>query len=316
MSTPRSNIIVGPAKVAFNSATFFHNGDISIRHAAEHFRIQPSGFTQADVRDSDRMITFDVTPDGRWNSAVIAALWPHFNALPGKSMATGTDLPIVITDSNSHVHTIKAGIVTKSPELILSAERSALGAASFMGILPSDVDPDDADAYHTYATSGGTFGDSAFALTAIKTQPYTAVWTGVTGFSTAFASIDGFTCTTEYQYTPFKVDGLGTIDLILTGVIFRVKCRPIGISKANVLAAAKIAGSGTALGSSRHATAAALTITGADGVNWVVVDKATIINGDEYVYSSSQHRQGVLEFEALMDLSSGVQNANVVLAAS
>jgi hypothetical protein len=316
MSIARSNIIVGPAKIAFNSATFFHNGDITLRHRPETFRIQPSGFTQADVRDNDRMIECDITPDGRWDANVIAAFWPHFNAVPGKSMATGTDLPLVITDANSHVHTIKSAIVTKAPDLILSAERSALGSASFMGIVPDNVDPDDADAYHTYATSAGTFADSGFTLGAIKTQPYTAVWTGITGFSSAFVSIDGFTCSTEYQYTPFKIDGLGTVDLRLTGVRFTVRAKPIGISKANILAAARLAGSGTALGSSRQATSAALTITGADGVNWVTVDKAALVNGDEYVYSSSAHRQGDLVWEALMDLSSGAQNANVVLAAS
>jgi hypothetical protein len=310
----RSSIIIGPAKGVFNSATFFHNGNVSLKKVQETFRIQPGGFSQADVRVKDRQIQFDATPDGRWNAAHISALFPHFNAVPGKSMLTGTDLPFVWHDSNAHLHTIKAVACVKPPTLILRADQSALGPASFVGLIPDGVDPDDADAYEAYVTSTGTFADSSFTLAALKTQVYTGALSGVTGL-TSFISETGFTVETTYETAPYYIPGIGTVDIRLKNVRVVVKFTPPAATRAQIMTALGFDGSGNALGASRSSGGAAFTITGADAVVWVTIPKLTLIT-DEVRYSAEQHRNGELMAEACLSPSTGAQAAICTLAAS
>jgi hypothetical protein len=314
MGIARSSLVVGPAKCVFNSATFFTKENFEIKPAIRRFDVRPLGFTQADVRDEDRMVEFGVTPDGRWSAAVIAALWPYLNAVPGASMGGAADLPFVAHGADGALATVLAAHVSKMPSLTFSARQSLIGEAGFTGLIVSGGDPDDADAYLTYAASGGTFADSTFVLSAIKTQPYSAVWTGVTGFG-ALQGEEGFTVDFDLQTGGIPLDGLGTVDNRVQSVGIMVRCKPVGPTAAQILSALRLSGTGNALGSSRQANAAQLQITGADGINYLTIPKATLVEAG-YRFGSDVLRNGEIGFVATLNPSTGAQTALATLAAS
>ena len=318
MSVLRSALVVGPARCLFTPAaglaTFFTNDAFEVKLTNKRFEVHPQGFTQADQRDEDRSVEWSLTPDGRWNSAVIAALWPYLNCVPGFSMPTDTDRPFVAHGADAGLLTVLASYVKKMPSITLSAKKSLIGSVGFKGILGTGMDPDDADAYMTYAATGGTLTDSAFSLAAIKTQPYTAAWGAVTGF-TSFSGEDGFEIGFETQSKEITVDGLGTVGEVVQKVGVMVKCKPVGPTALQILTALKLSGTGNALGRSHAAGGAALTITGADGINFFTSPKMSLVEAG-YRFGNDVLRNGEVGFVANMNPASGVQGAIATLAAS
>lgn len=318
MSIARSALVVGPAKCVHtptggSAATFFTNEPFEVKLQHKRFEVQPQGFTQADQRDEDRTVEFDVTPDGRWNAATIAALWPYLNAVPGRSLPTNTDQPFVAHGADGALLTVLASYVKKMPSLTLSAKKTLIGSVGFRGIVGSDMDPDDADAYFTYAASGGTFTDAGFTLAALKTQPYSAVWGSVAGFGSLVGE-EGFQVDFEAQSKEITVDGLGTVGEVLTKVGVMVKCRPVGPTAVQILAALKFSGAGNALGRSHAAGGAAFTITGADGVAYFTSPKMSLVEAG-YRFGSDVLRNGEIGFVANLNPASGVQGALATLTA-
>jgi len=318
MSVPRSALVVGPARCVFTpaagAATFFTNDSFEVNLVNKRFDVMPQGFTQSDQRDEDRTVEWSLTPDGRWNSAVIAALWPYLNAVPGASMPTNTDRPFVAHGADAALLTIPSAYVKKMPDIVLSAKRSLIGSVGFKGILASDTDPEDTDSYLTYAATGGTLVDTGFSLAAIKTQPYTAAWGAVAGF-TSFVGEEGFTVSFDLKSKEISIDGLGTVVEVVQAVGVMVKCKPVGPTAAQILAALKFNGSGNTLGRSHAAGGAALTITGADAVNYFTSPKMSLVEAG-YRFGNDVLRNGEVGFVANMNPASGVQGAIATLAAS
>ena len=320
MSITRSALVVGPARCIFtpnsgSAATFFTNDAFEVKLNTKRFEIQPQGFTQSDQRDEDRTVEFDVTPDGRWNSTIIAALWPYLNSLPGLSMPTNTDKTFIAHGADGGLLTVIASYLKKMPNVTLSAKKSMIGSAGFKGIVGSDMDPEDASSYLTYAASGGTIVDTAFSLAAIKTQPYSAAWGSVAGFESFYAE-DGFEISFDMQSKEIQVDGLGTVNEVLQKVGVMVKCKPVGPTAAQILTALRFQGATNSLGRSHAAGGAALTITGGlDSVNIFTSPKMSLVEAG-YRFGNDVLRNGEVGFVANMNPASGVQGAIATLAAA
>ena len=314
MPIARSSLVVGPAKCVFNGATFFTNQSFEPRLLPKTFNVRPLGFSQADKRDEDRMVDFDVIPDGRWSAAMIAALWPYLNATPGASMFGSADVPFIAHGADAALFTALAVAVTKMPGVLFAANKTLIGAAGFRGILGTGAAPDDSNQYLTYAASGGTFADSGFSLSAIKTQLYTAAWGAVSGFTTLYGE-EGFSLDFNMGSKEMFVAGFGTIDSRVQTVEAVLKCKPMGPTGAQVLAALKFAGSGNALGSSRQAGSAQLTLTGADGIVYLTMPKATMVEAG-YRFGDDVLRNGEIGFAATINVSGGTQSNLCTLAAS
>lgn len=317
MSLSRSNLVVGPAKCVFtptggSAATFFTNDSFEVKLKPKTFEVKPQGFIQADVRDEDRVIEFDVTPDGRLNAAVIAALWPYLNYRPGQSLPTNSDQPFVAHGADTGKLTVLAAYVRKMPSLTLSAKKTAIGSAGFRGILANSMNPDDASSYLTYAASGATFADSTFDLTQIVTQPYTAAWGSVTGFG-AVVGEEGFQVDFELKTKEIPVDGLGTVVEVIESVGVMVKCKPVGPTAAQILAALYHQGTGARLGASRQALSASLAITGADGTTVVTVPKATLVEAG-YRFGADVLRNGEIGWVGTLNVTTGTQSAIASIA--
>ena len=320
MSIARSALVVGPARCIFtpnsgSAATFFTNDAFEVKLNTKRFEIQPQGFTQSDQRDEDRTVEFDVTPDGRWNSTIIAALWPYLNSLPGLSMPTNTDKTFIAHGADGGLLTVIASYLKKMPNVTLSAKKSMIGSAGFKGIVGSDMDPEDANSYLTYSASGGTIVDTAFSLAAIKTQPYSAAWGSVSGFESFYAE-DGFEISFDMQSKEIQVDGLGTVGEVLQKVGVMVKCKPVGPTAAQILTALRFQGATNSLGRSHQAGGAALTITGGlDSVNIFTSPKMSLVEAG-YRFGNDVLRNGEVGFVANINPAAGVQGAIATLAAA
>jgi hypothetical protein len=312
MATTRANLITGPARIERNSKTCHTTGDVEVREVIDLFAINVDGYGTIDQRATDATVTVRFTPDGRLTTATgsdtVSLLFPYLNPSIGSDIFSSSDVPLTIHDSNSHLHTVVASACTQQPQITLSASGVTLGAAEFLGIRGTGQDWVTADKLYTQASTGGTFNDTTFKVADIRTQVYSGVWSGITGFSSAFYTVDGWTIDSEIGIQRIQTDEVGTAKAILTSVQYMVKCRPLGVTYANITAALKSQGTGAARGRSLQAAGADLTITGADGTTIIVLKSANLREGG-FKFGSTQVRQGELAWMGTRTFSAGVPQA-------
>ncbi len=302
----RESIIRGPGRVVFNSISFFSKDDFNVGLTVKTFRVATSAHGGVDERDDDFEAKLSFTPDGRLTNALIAVLWPYASSLPGSRLMSNTDKALTIHTAESHLHTMLAAGLTKMPDLILGATQTAVGQVEFTGLRANGEDVATADKVYTAATSGGTFTDSAFAPSGIITQPYTAVFTGVTGL-TSFESEDGFRINFETDWEPEKVDSSGTLNYRLKDVRCRVRFKPVGPTADHILDALRIQGTGAGRGKTRN-SGVDLTITGQDTTTIFVLKNANLNQG-QFGFGPGVLRTGEVEMIANRGFSAGVPGA-------
>lgn len=312
-ATARSSIITGPARLIVGSASMHTKGDLDIQIIEETIPIETSPYGKIDERAVDAMVKVSGTPDGRWSSAIRGILFPYLNPTIGADIFGATDVPLAIHDQNAHIHTVVAAALTKMPSLTLSPKETMLGDFEFTGLRGTGKDWDDADGLYTVALTGGVLTDSALKVAAIKTQIYSGIWTGIAGFSSAFFTVDGWKVDFNLQTTPIQVDEVGTVKHVLTGVEVMAKCRPLGVSWANIESALKAQGAGSARGRSLQAAGADLTITGAD-TSTIIVLKSANIKAAGYKFGNAVVRDGELAWVGTRSFSSGEAGAIATLA--
>lgn len=312
-ATARSSIITGPAKIVRNSLACHTQGDVEVREVIDRMPVVVDAYGTIDDRAIDATVTISFTPDGRWSSDIRSLLFPHLNPTVGSDIFTASDVPLTIHDSNSHLHTVIASACTKMPQIILRPNATMLGACEFLGIRGTGADWNDENKLYTQAGSGGTLADAAFTIAQIKTQIYSGVWSGITGFSSAFYTVDGWTVDSEVEMERIQIDEVGTVKAVLKSVRFMAKCRPLGVSYANITAALKSQGTGGSRGRSLAATAADLAITGEDGSTIVTLKSANLYEGG-FKFGATQVRDGELAWITTRPFSSGVPQAVATLA--
>ena len=309
----RTDIVTGPARLVRGSGSVHVRESFEVLVDKPQFQIILEGYGPIDSRDEDAMVTTGFTPDGRWNAATRAFLWPYLNPTIGSDPFGSSDTPTVIHDSNAHVHTIIASAITQMPSLVLSAVTPMIGQATITGIRGTAKDWNDANGLYTVATSGGTFTDSGFIPSEIQTVDYTGVWGSVTGFG-AIKTQAGWTIDFNTGIEFFKLDEVGTCKASLVSVEVLARCMPIGISAANVLAALDVSEAGSARGKSGNVLAADIVITGAGGGAPVVTLKSAKLVKAGYRFGARVLREGELGWVATRNFSSGVAGALCTLA--
>ena len=315
----RSALVQGPAKLIFNAAagavTFHAQNDFAYSINRRTVPISTSLHGQIDLREQDISLDLSVKPDGRFDAGLIAALWPYSNSVPGAGLWTDTDRSLVIHGSDGAKHTLAAVAVTKMPDLLFSAIATMVGEVGFTGLAANGSSFSTANRLYTIAASADPV-DTAFTVAGIKMQPYTATWTGFTGF-TNFETQDGFRVSFNLQTEDQEIDSQGVYQKIIKSVGIAVRCIPLGPSSANIDAALKTQGSGAARGRSLDASAAQLQITGADAVNYLTIPNCQIETGSFRFGSSAQQlRVGEVAFVGTRKFTAGAQQPLWTLAAS
>ncbi len=312
----RTTILRGPAVVQFGGQTFYSKGDIKCDISMETFSVETSAFGISDKRRKERIAKVSFEPAGAFTSAVVAVLMPYAAMAIGTSIFGSSDSPLVIWTLDGKKVTFLAAAVTKVPDLILSAVKSMWGNVEFTCLGGgSDANLDWTTASSFVAVTTASFTDASFAVADIITQPYAAAW-GSSPWD-AFKTAEGFVISQNVNLAPLVIDSTGNIDFTFGSLEVMAKCRPVGISEAQLIAALGIQGTGFARGGSLAAGATNLVITGGTTPKLVTVtiNKANIETAG-FEFGATTLRVGEVGFVATRTIESGSLPALVVAGLS
>ena len=218
----RTTIVRGPAKIAFDSATFYSKGGVSLTMTNSTFDKESDAYGVLGKSKTDFQVLVEFEPVGEIEALTV--LFPYGSTAIGASIYGGTDKPLVITAADA-TYTIRNAAITQMPSIRCSANNTAFGPVQFTGILELGGDPSALGDY--YAVAAGAAIGTAFDPSKLVTAPYTATLGG----STTFFSEAGFEISFDLGLTPIVVDGIGTVDMSLQNLGCNITCIPVGVAE-------------------------------------------------------------------------------------
>lgn len=221
----RTTIVRGPCKVTYGGQTFYSKGGVKLSVSNATFDKETDAYGVVGKSKTDFGITVSFTPVGEIEA--LAVLFPNGNTAIGTSLATGTDLPLVIVSADA-TYTILAAFITGIPSIDASSQKTAFGAVTFTGVLKKGGDPSSLADYYTIG-AGASIG-TAFDATKIITAPYTATLGGTIG---PFYSAAGFTIAFDLKTNDVMVDGIGLVDKTFAGIGCTITCDPVGVAQSD-----------------------------------------------------------------------------------
>lgn len=305
----RSNLIGGPAKHVFDSATFWTVDDIELKYELSTSEVKSSMFGRIDETWHDMVVRTSLVPFGNWDTVPYGVLFPAFYTNPtiGASLMTTTDKPWKIWGANGDLYTIQAAGIIKPPSIVLGTDKDMFGSMDVAGVIKDGAKPSDSNAWMQIQTGQADPGGT-FATTNFKRQAYTATWGAVSGFS-GFQAEEGWTIECQPTLEPVKIQGL-TRDYRLTSVAWMASCIPHGPTAANIDAATQWQGTGALMGERLGSNGADLTITGT-GVQ--IVLKQAALKSAGFRFGSRTLRSGEVGFVSAMTFSAGAAQALVTV---
>ena len=218
----RTTIVRGPAKVVFDSATFYSKGGISITMTNSTFDKESDAYGILGKSKTDFQVVVEFEPVGEIEA--LTTLFPYGSTAIGASIYGGTDKPIVITAVDA-TYTIRNAAVTQMPSIRCTANNTAFGSVQFTGILELAGDPSALTDY--YAVAAGAAIGTLFDPAKLVTAPYTATLGG----ATTFFSEAGFEISFDLGLNPIVIDGIGTVDMSLQNLGCNITCIPVGVAE-------------------------------------------------------------------------------------
>ena len=218
----RTTIVRGPAKIAFDSATFYSKGGVSLTMTNSTFDKESDAYGVLGKSKTDFQVLVEFEPVGEIESLTV--LFPYGSTAIGASIYGATDKPLVITAADA-TYTIRNAAITQMPSIRCSANNTAFGPVQFTGILDLGGDPSSLSDY--YAVAAGAAIGTTFDPSKLVTAPYTATLGG----STTFFSEAGFEISFDLGLTPIVVDGIGTVDMSLQNLGCNITCIPVGVAE-------------------------------------------------------------------------------------
>ena len=300
-SIDRTTIIRGPAKITYDTATFYSKGGISLTFTNSTFDKETDGFGIVNRAKTDLQIVVEFEPVGEIEE--LAKLYPYGSTAIGASIYGSTDKPLVIV-AQGNTYTINNAQITSLPNIRCTANNTAFGSIQFTGLIENSGDPSTLADYYA-VTQSGTFADTVFDPSKLITAPYTATLGG----STTFYSEAGFEIAFDLSLTPVTVDGIGTVDMTLANLGATITCIPIN---AAYNAFDTYFGS---LDAGEDLASATLDIstTTTGGLN---VDFAGVqITDFQRRFSPNDNRNGTLTMVAKRTFTTGAPNAMFTVAA-
>ena len=313
MSVTRASLIRGPGIVSWNSATIFSEGDIAPRYEPVWNPVETSMYGEVDRVRRDFVIRIPIRLWGAWEN--LATLFPSalLNPTIGASLYGTSDTPLSITARNGDKITYNNAQITKLADLRLGVDENIFAAdVEFTAILANNTLPESNAAYYTVAT-GQTFTESAFAKTNFKRERWTGAWGTKTGWTTVVPK-DGFHVGWELGLAPVTVDGYGTVDMTIRGLVATCRCVPIGPSLAQIEDQIKLAGqsgAGAAHGTLVSTNAADLVLTSSS--MGVTLKNVSLTKGG-HAFGQEPLRMGEVEWTSARLFTAGVPQAVATLS--
>ena len=292
----RANIIQGPCLITYGGSTFRSKGDVVFKPVYARTPVPTASFGEVSQRNMSRHFEVSFEPDGRFVAALTAILWPYSTTPIGQSIYGTDDSPLVIHGRDGVKVTIHNAAVTEMPALRIGTAVTVQGGCKFVGLLANDVLPTHQDAYYAVASQAYP-GDDDFNASQIITPGVMAVWGG--------APFDNFHVEAgwELQFSvslaPQSVDGLGVVDMTLTGLTATAQAIPVGPSVSQLM---DRLGNNTAMGTAAEATGSDLTISGT-GIH--VVLKNAFINDPDLGWGTTRKRLGQTTWATTRSVTAG-----------
>ena len=305
----RSSILIqGPALMTYKSSTFWSKGDVTIKPVVKTMKIPGAGVGDIDERPTDRRIEVSFEPVGAFSSGLAAILWPHLALLPGQSLFGSTDYPLVVHGRDGNKVTVHNANLAAMPKIRIGADKTIVAPVTFTGLIAKSTDASNAAAYWTWASASYP-GDTGLSLSEIIQLPGAAAW-GASSPWSAFKTADGWEIDFAMQTQDVTVDGLGTVDILMTGLTVTAKATPLGITVANAIAKLPVSG---ALGTST-ANGDDLVISTAAGGPQVTLNAARLTDVP-MVWGPATKRIGACTWLATRTWTTGTPDALASVAA-
>jgi len=304
MTTPRANIVRGPAIVQFKSQTFYSKGDVIVRPVRALTPIETAAWGQVDSALNTFLWSLTFTPSGQWLSGHLAVLWPYASATRGTSVFGSSDSDINVHSFAGQKLTLHAGAVTQMPTLFFGPTETIAGPVTMEAIGADDTAWSDASKFATLASVA--FSDTSFDKSTVKLMAYTGTWTAPLA---SFDTEGGIRVTPTANIVPDMTAADGIVDKVVDGVGITVGAIPVGVSESDLLTALDIQGSGVARGTllSDLSHAADLSIGAGSGNPAFAVTTAHLV--DAGLVYGSRKRVGEVAWQATRDFTAGVADA-------
>lgn len=255
MPTPRQYILRGPCQVQYGGSTFYTKDNVVVTVNTKTFNVISDAIGKVDERVDDYDCQISFTPDGQATNAIFAVLYPYLQSgfYRGQSIFGDTDQPLTIWTRDGWKHVFACAAITKQPQFLASAVKTAFGSVTFRAIRANNTPWATANSL-VQVTQAAYPGDAAYNLGNIITSPFTGLWVP-TGFAVPTATINADTDASPDVVTTTAAHGFIVGDRVtITGVVgdlalngtFIVATVPTTTTLTlNTLAGAQVIGSGT-----------------------------------------------------------------------
>jgi hypothetical protein len=294
----RTKILRGPAKITFNSQTFFSRGDVTVTFATALFDKASAAYGRHGQGVSDKRVTVAFTPV-TYTAAQAAVLCPYPATAVGASIYGAADSPMVITPISGQPLTIANAAVTTLPNMRFSAIQALWsGDVTLTGLCANNADPALPASYYTWGTlaTGVNIGSDWLPGNDLY-LPYVGTRGG-----TDYQAREGFAINFNLNLSEYKPDNLGTVDMFLIDHTASLSFIPAGNTEAEI--ESLVSNFGLKIGAG--ATPADWVLAGPDAGDLLFTLKnATPAAENTRTYGQDADRFGELTFEAQRSVNAG-----------
>lgn len=297
----------GRAIVTYDGVTLYSASPVQVKTRTELFDIPVAGIGVIDRKIKQVITEVTLTPHGEITAGILSKLFPHTSATPGSSALPATDKSLVVWPANGKEKlTYTNAFVSKMPDLMLSAVKTALGQVTFTAIGTKAEAWSAANHFVTLADDA--FTDTGVAATGVKTVPYSATLGALSAPWNDIKTKSGWTVSFDVGLDAQEEDSIGIFDYLYNGQAkISCKCNPIGLKVTDLHGLKLLQSTGAARGASGTGLKQALTITGGSG-NPILVVNNCILEEAGHQYDTGD-RVNELELVTVRGLTTGALDA-------
>lgn len=323
MGLTRSLIVKGPAKIVYDSITYFTPDDISLNIDDGFVDVNSSMFgPHADRLVVNPKVTAQFTPHAIvgtgpaevTRAAAMAALIPAIftNGFYGTQyIGSGSEKELKIWSTNGELITISNAVITSPPSLMFSADKPIFGSCTITGICKttsSDINLGAANSLLDVAASQADPGLAFLGVPSYLQRRYKGNLGSQTGFTEIWPE-GGWQVQFSPQWRERQIQGL-TVDFELVGMEIIVSCVPTGPTMSQLINLLGVGGDNGAswaqgkLQSGQQSTHD-LVITDPSDSSSPFTLKKPVIRNPNFRFGHESLRNGEIQFVSTLRLSSG-----------
>jgi len=324
MGLTRSLIVKGPAKIVYDSVTYFTPDDITLAIDDGAVDVNSNIFgPHVDRLIINPKVTVSFTPHALvgtgpaevTRAAAMAALIPAIftNGFYGTQYigSGGSEKTLQIWSTNGELITISNAIITAPPSLMFAADKPIFGSCTVTGIVKttsSDIVLGAANSLLDVASAQADPGLAFLGVPSYLQRRYRGALGSQTGFTEIWPE-GGWTVAFSPQWKERQIQGL-TVDFELAGMEIIVSCVPTGPSMSEIINLVGVGGDNGASWAqgklqSAQQTTHNLTIVDPSDSSVPFTLNKPIIRGANFRFSHENLRAGEIQFVSQLRLSAG-----------